>query len=163
MLVKLNGEKFWLWRAVDRDGYELDVFLQKRRNKRAAIRFLSRLLGSYPKPRVIVTDELKSYTKPVRHMCRGTEHRQHKDPEQSGGKCPSANNKKGKVSGQVQVTSWCPEDAFPHGKNPQYLCRECRKVQQHGFSATGKISGSQSNLGFCCTLASLCLKSMILA
>jgi len=78
MLVTVNGEKFWLWRAVDKDGYELDVFLQKRRNKRAALRFLSRILGSYPKPRVIVTDKLKSYTKPVRHMCHGTEHRQHK-------------------------------------------------------------------------------------
>jgi putative transposase len=78
MLVTVNGEKFWLWRAVDKNGYELDVFLQKRRNKRAAIRFLSRLLGSYPKPRVIVTDKLKSYIKPVRHMCHGTEHRQHK-------------------------------------------------------------------------------------
>lgn len=52
---KINGETYYLWRAVDKDGYELDVLLQKRRNKRAAIRFLSRLLNSYPKPRVIVT------------------------------------------------------------------------------------------------------------
>jgi putative transposase len=78
MLLKVNGEQFWLWRAVDSEGYELEVFLQKRRNKRAAIRFLSRLLNSCPKPRVVVTDKLKSYIKPVRHMCRGTEHRQHK-------------------------------------------------------------------------------------
>jgi putative transposase len=78
MAVKLNGESYYLWRAVDSEGYELDVFLQKRRNKRAATRFLSRLLGSYPKPRVIVTDKLKSYNKPIKHMCKGTDHRQHK-------------------------------------------------------------------------------------
>jgi transposase-like protein len=45
--LRINGERFYLWRAVDAAGYELDVFLQKRRNKRAATRFLSRLLGSY--------------------------------------------------------------------------------------------------------------------
>ncbi len=65
MALKINGEMFVLWRAVDRDGMELDVFLQKRRNKRSAIRFLSRLLGTYPAPRVIVTDKLKSYVKPI--------------------------------------------------------------------------------------------------
>ena len=55
MTVKINGEPFILWRAVDSEGIELDVFLQKRRNKKVAIRFLSRLLRSYPSPRVIVT------------------------------------------------------------------------------------------------------------
>ncbi len=67
MTIKINGEFFVLWRAVDSDGYELDVFLQKRRNKKAAIRFLT-----------MVTDKLKSYIKPIRHMCPKTEHRLHK-------------------------------------------------------------------------------------
>jgi putative transposase len=78
MTVKINGEYFILWRAVDSEGHELDVLLQKRRNKKAAIRFLSRLLGSYPAPRVIVTDKLKSYRKPIQFMCKQTEHRSHK-------------------------------------------------------------------------------------
>jgi putative transposase len=78
MTVKVNGEMFILWRAVDSDGYELDVFLQRRRNKKGAIRFLSRVLGNYPSPRVIVTDKLKSYRKPIHAMCRSTEHRSHK-------------------------------------------------------------------------------------
>lgn len=78
MTMKVNGEYFILWRAVDSEGYELDVFLQKRRNKKSAIRFLSRLLQSYPVPRVIVTDKLKSYIKPIKAMCRSTEHRSHK-------------------------------------------------------------------------------------
>jgi len=54
------------------------VFLQKRRNKKAALRFLSRLLGSHLVPRVIVTDKLKSYNKPIKFMCPNTEHRSHK-------------------------------------------------------------------------------------
>ena len=78
MTIKINGEYFILWRAVDSDGHELDIFLQKRRNKKSAIRFLTRLLGCYPSPRVIVTDKLKSYIKPIRQMCPTTEHRSHK-------------------------------------------------------------------------------------
>lgn len=78
MTIKINGEYFVLWRAVDADGYELDILLQKRRNKKSAIRFLTRLLGSYPTPRVIVTDKLKSYIKPIRQMCPNAEHRSNK-------------------------------------------------------------------------------------
>ena len=59
MTLKINGEYFILWRAVDADGYELDIFLQKRCNKKSAIRFLTRLLGCYPSPRLI-TDKLRS-------------------------------------------------------------------------------------------------------
>lgn len=58
---------------MDDKDYELDVSLQKRRNKKAAIRFLSRLLSAYPKPRVIITDKLRSYLR-----LKGVEHRSHK-------------------------------------------------------------------------------------
>ena len=78
MTMKINGEYFILWRAVDSKGYELDVFLQKRLNKKSTIRFLSRLLQSYPVPRVIITDKLKSYIKPIKEMCRLTKHRNQK-------------------------------------------------------------------------------------
>ena len=78
MIIKINGESFILWRAVDSEGHELDVFLQKRKNKKAAIRFLSRLLGDNPAPRVIVTDKLKSYFKPIRYMMPKADHRAHK-------------------------------------------------------------------------------------
>ena len=61
MSTRINGEKYVLWRAVDSEGYELDILIQKRKNKKAAIRFLKRLLGSHPEPRVIITDKLRSY------------------------------------------------------------------------------------------------------
>lgn len=77
-MLRLNGESFVLWRAVDSEGFELDVFLRKRKNKKAAIRFLTRLLGSYPAPRVVVTDKLPSYVKPIRKMMPCSDHRRHK-------------------------------------------------------------------------------------
>jgi putative transposase len=77
MIIKVNGVKFILWRAVDSNGHELDVFLQKRKNKKAAIRFLTRLLEAHLSPRVIVTDKLNSYTKPIKYMTKA-DHRRHK-------------------------------------------------------------------------------------
>ena len=78
MVTKINGEKYILWRAVDSNGYELDILIQKHKNKKAAVRFLKRILGSNPQPRVIVTDKLNSYIKPIKSLCPQTDHRRHK-------------------------------------------------------------------------------------
>jgi len=40
----ISGTKHWTWRAVDRDGFVLDVLVQSRRDKRAARRLLRKLL-----------------------------------------------------------------------------------------------------------------------
>ncbi|KVQ02669.1 transposase [Burkholderia ubonensis] len=62
MFVTLRGEPYVLWRAVDEHGIELDILLQKRRDKAAAKRFFKRLLAGYPAiPKKIVTDQLRSY------------------------------------------------------------------------------------------------------
>src|SRR5258705_9752478 len=60
MFVTLRGEPYLLWRAVDEHGAELDVMVQKRRDKAAAKRFFRRVLRSNPVPRKIVTDQLRS-------------------------------------------------------------------------------------------------------
>jgi putative transposase len=78
MSTRINSEKYVLWRAVDSEGYELDILIQKRKNKKTAIRFLKRLLGAYPEPRMIVTDKLRSYLKPVKILCPNADHRRHK-------------------------------------------------------------------------------------
>jgi putative transposase len=54
-------EPHLLWRAVDEHGAELDILLQKRRDKASAKRFFKRVLPSSPVPRKIVTDQLRSY------------------------------------------------------------------------------------------------------
>jgi hypothetical protein len=61
MFVTLRGEPYLLWGAVDEHGAELDVLVQKRRDKAAAKRFFRRVLRSNPVPRRIVTDPLRSY------------------------------------------------------------------------------------------------------
>jgi putative transposase len=61
MFVTLRGEPYLLWRAVDEHGAELDVLVQKRRDKAAAKRFFRRVMRSNPVPNKIVTDQLRSY------------------------------------------------------------------------------------------------------
>jgi putative transposase len=59
--VKINGETHYLWRAVDHEGEVLEVFATKRRDRRAALKFLKRTMKRYGRPRSIVTDRLRSY------------------------------------------------------------------------------------------------------
>ncbi len=60
MFVSLRDKPYLLWRAVDEHGAELDVLVQKRRDKAAVKRFFMRLLRSALVPRRIVTDQLCS-------------------------------------------------------------------------------------------------------
>ncbi|AJY62361.1 DDE domain protein (plasmid) [Burkholderia glumae LMG 2196 = ATCC 33617] len=60
--MNLRGEPWLLWRAVDEHGAELDILLQKQRDKAAAKRFFQRVLRTCPAPRRIVTDQLRSYS-----------------------------------------------------------------------------------------------------
>jgi putative transposase len=61
VLVRINGERHYLWRAVDHEGEVLEVFATKRRDRRAALTFLKRTMKRYGRPRAIVTDRLRSY------------------------------------------------------------------------------------------------------
>jgi putative transposase len=66
----------WLWRAVDDEGEVLDVVLQKRRNKGAAIKLLRKLLKSTGlHPETITSDGLASYRAALRDMGLTKRHR----------------------------------------------------------------------------------------
>ena len=75
VFVKIQGERHYLWRAVDQDGEVVDVFLQKRRDGKAAKRFFKRLLNKHKgEPRKIVTDKLRSYGVAHRELIPETIH-----------------------------------------------------------------------------------------
>jgi transposase-like protein len=60
--LKIDGRMVYLWRAVDAEGEVLDVLVQSRRNKRAALKLMRNLLKKYGfVPDKLVTDELRSY------------------------------------------------------------------------------------------------------
>jgi len=78
MVVTLNDKQHYLWHAVDQHGALLDVLVQSRRDKAAAIRLMCKLLKRFGKPRVIVTDKLRSYAAANHEIGLNVEHRQHK-------------------------------------------------------------------------------------
>ena len=62
MFVSINGKVMYLWRAVDCEGEVLDVLVQSRRNKKAALKLMRKLLKAQGfVPTLVVTDKLPSY------------------------------------------------------------------------------------------------------
>ena len=61
VFVKINGETHYLWRAVDHEGEVLESYATKRRDRKAALKFLRKIMKRYGNPHVIVTDKLRSY------------------------------------------------------------------------------------------------------
>ena len=75
VFVTINGERQYLWRAVDQDGDVIDILVQSRRNRRAAERFFRKLLKNQGKaPFRLVTDKLKSYGAALRTIMPSVNH-----------------------------------------------------------------------------------------
>jgi len=68
LFVKINGERHYLWRAVDHEGEVLEAIVTKRRSKKAALKFLRKLMCRYGRPQEIVTDRLPSYRAAPREL-----------------------------------------------------------------------------------------------
>ena len=69
--LRINGRMVYLWRAVDAEGEVLDVLVQTRRNKQAALRLMRKLLKKYGiVPDRLVTDDLRST--PLQSMILGS-------------------------------------------------------------------------------------------
>lgn len=69
MIVRINGKRMFLWRAVDKEGEVLDALVQKRQNRTAALKLLRKLLKNQSfVPHAIVTDGLAAYKAAMREL-----------------------------------------------------------------------------------------------
>ena len=68
VFVKINGERHYLWRAVDHEGEILESFVTKKRDKAAALAFMKKALKRHGRPEKIVTDGLRSYPAAMRDL-----------------------------------------------------------------------------------------------
>jgi len=67
--LKIDGRLVYLWRAVDSEGEVLDVLVQTKRNKAAAVKLMRKLLKKYGfLPENLVTDDLRSYHDAARDL-----------------------------------------------------------------------------------------------
>jgi putative transposase len=69
MVVRIAGERRYLWRAVDHEGEVLDMLVQRRRDTQAALRLMRKLLKKQGfVPKLLVTDKLRSYAAAFRRL-----------------------------------------------------------------------------------------------
>jgi len=69
MVIRIGGERFWLWWAVDHEGEILDMLVQRRRDTKAALRLMRKLIRKQGfTPKVMVTDKLASYGRARRSL-----------------------------------------------------------------------------------------------
>ncbi|GJD97826.1 IS6 family transposase ISApr5 [Methylobacterium iners] len=77
MVVSIQGRRMYLWRAVDHEGEVLDLLVQPRRDKAAALRLLRKLIKKQGcGPAVLVTDKLRSYATAHRELGLSARHEQ---------------------------------------------------------------------------------------
>ena len=68
MFVKINGERYYLWRAVDHEGEVLESFVTKTRDMKAALKFIRKSLKRHGRVVEVVTDRLASYGAALREL-----------------------------------------------------------------------------------------------
>ena len=77
MVARIAGETVYLWRAVDHEGEVLDVLVQRRRDKKAALKLMRKLLKKQGfAPAVVVTDKLRSYGAAFKEIGLAARHEQ---------------------------------------------------------------------------------------
>tara|TARA_B110000008_G_scaffold149329_1_gene150754 strand:+ start:489 stop:1085 length:597 start_codon:yes stop_codon:yes gene_type:complete len=62
VFVKVNGERHYLWRAVDHEGEVLESFVTKTRDKKAVLKFFRKAMHKHGRPDNIITGCLRSYS-----------------------------------------------------------------------------------------------------
>ena len=69
MVVRIAGRQMYLWRAVDHEGEVIEMLVQRRRDTRAALRLMRKLLKKQGlSPKSLVTDKLRSYASAFRRL-----------------------------------------------------------------------------------------------
>jgi putative transposase len=68
VFVKINGERHYLWRAVDHEGEILESYVTKKRDKSAALAFIKKALKRHGRVEKIVVDGLRSYPAAMREL-----------------------------------------------------------------------------------------------
>ena len=77
MVIRIAGQHMYLWRAVDHEGEVLEILVQRRRDRSAAVRLMRKLLRKQGfAPTRVTTDKLRSYSAAFRHLGFSCHHEQ---------------------------------------------------------------------------------------
>jgi putative transposase len=123
MVIRIAGVRMYLWRAVDHEGEVLDMLVQRRRDTRAALRLMRKLLKKqgFP-PKLLVTDKLRSYASGVPAIRAELPSRTGDQAQQSSRELSSAGATARAQGAAIQVTSL-------RAALPEYACRRLQYLQ----------------------------------
>jgi putative transposase len=150
VVIAIAGKKHWLWRAVDQDGFVLDVLVQSRRDQRAAKRLLRKLLKKQGRPpRVLITDKLASYPAAKKELMPGVEHRRHKGLNNRAENSHQPTRRRERQMKRFKSTGQAQRFLAAHDQinNLFPLCREYvpatdyRAARRRAFEVWAEVSG----------------------
>ena len=122
--LKIDGRMVYLWRAVDAEGEVLDVLVQSKRNKHAALKLMRKLLKKYAfVPERLVTDDLRSYSAAVRELGIERRHERGRWKNNQSREFASADAAAGAQDAAVQEPGFSPEISFNPRRRLQHLQR----------------------------------------
>src|ERR687893_2457896 len=148
--IKIAGRKYRLWRAVDQDGFVLDVLVQSRRDKKAAKRLLRKLLKRQPRvPRVMITDKRASYSAAKGEVMPSVEHRRHKglnnraENSHQPTRRQERQMKRFKSPGQAQrfLSAHDPINNLFHLRRDHLSAHPYRAARTQAFQTWAKVTG----------------------
>jgi putative transposase len=115
--LKIDGRMVYLWRSVDAEGEVLDVLVQSKRSKGAALKLMRKLLKRYAfVPERLVTDDLRSYGAAARDL--GIESRHERGRWKNN---RAENSHQGAQDATIQEP-WL---------SPEIPLKSCRRFQYH--------------------------------
>jgi putative transposase len=137
VFVTIQGQRHYLWRAIDQDGDVIDMLVQRRRNGRAAKRFFRKLLKQQQRsPNHLVTDKLGSYRVARREEMPGVLH----DMTQYANNRTEASHRRTRIrerqmlgfrsAGSAQrflSCSSCRDVRLLNGARPRIVLQTCRR------------------------------------
>jgi putative transposase len=147
VFVRINGETHYLWRAVDHEGEVLEVFATKRRDRRAALKFLKRTMKRYGRPRSIVTDQLSVV--PIgdesnRQCCRsGVRSVAQQSRRKFPPAVPTTRTSDAEVQGRKDPTEICNRPRInPQPLQPRPSSQPPRHLQTEPFCRPGRVASA---------------------
>ncbi|MBB5060692.1 transposase-like protein [Granulicella aggregans] len=139
VFLKMNGVQHSLWRAVDENGVTIDILVQPKRDRWAALRFFRRLLCTAGgAPRVIITDKLR---------CS-----QEADPAPGRTPAESLSEQSMRVLTSIYTHTRKADEAFPEPRTGTTFSLHLR-IHQHRFPlpSSSALSSLLSTSAHACT------------
>jgi putative transposase len=120
MVVRIAGRRMYLWRAVDHEGEILDMLVQRRRDTRAALRLMRKLLKKQGfAPKLLVTDKLRPYGSAFRHLRLTCPHEKGAQKQQPGGELAPGGATTRAQDAAVQISTIRPTISQHSCRRPQ--------------------------------------------